>query len=143
MKKLITLSILAIMTLTSACTAQSNDEKDVASAVEKMRAAMISASAPELSAIAAEDLSYGHSSGKIETKAQFVDTIVSGRSVFVTIELSNQTIKVTGDTAVVRHTFVAQTNDSGKPGNVKIGILLVWQKQDGQWKLLARQAYKL
>jgi len=27
--------------------------------------------------------------------------------------------------------------------NVKIGALQVWQKQDGNWKLLARQGFKL
>ena len=31
----------------------------------------------------------------------------------------------------------------GKPTTTKIGVLQVWQKQDGNWKLLARQGYKL
>ena len=143
MKKLILFCLLPILALMSACGDKAKDERDVAAAVEKMRAAMLSAKAADLNAIAAADLSYGHSSGKIETKAEFVDTIVSGRSVFVTLEFTDQTIKVSGDTAIVRHVFTAKTNDGGKPGNVKIGILLTWQKQGGAWKLLARQAYKL
>jgi hypothetical protein len=31
----------------------------------------------------------------------------------------------------------------GKTNNVKIGALQVWQKQGGNWKLLARQGFKL
>ena len=31
----------------------------------------------------------------------------------------------------------------GKTNLIKIGILMVWQKQDGRWKLLARQAYTI
>ena len=31
----------------------------------------------------------------------------------------------------------------GKTTNIDIGILEVWQKQGGDWKLLARQGYKL
>lgn len=30
-----------------------------------------------------------------------------------------------------------------KPANVKISALQVWQKQSGDWKLLARQGFKL
>jgi hypothetical protein len=49
---------------------------------------------------------------------------------------------VAGDAAIVRHTLTADTNDSGKPGKVSIKILGVWQKQGGDWKLLARQAVR-
>ena len=120
-----------------------NEENDVAAAVERLRAAMLSGKAADLSAVAADNLIYVHSDGLIETKAEFVETIVSGRSVFVTIDLSDQQIKVTGDTAIVRHILEAKTNNNGVPGFVKIGILLVWQKQNGEWKLLGRQAQKV
>ncbi len=144
MKKIILFCLFPSLAFISACNAQSsNDERDVAAAVEKLRAAMLSAKADALSAIAADNLLYGHSSGKVETKAEFVDTIASGRSVFVTIEIADQQIKVTGDTAIVRHVLSAQTNDNGKPNSIKIGIMLAWQKQKGEWKLLGRQAFKM
>lgn len=144
MKKIILFCLFPFLALTSACYGQSsNAERDVAAAVEKLRAAMMSAKAADLNAIAADNLLYGHSSGRLETKAEFVDTIVSGRSVFVTIDITDQKIKVTGDTAIVRHTFEAKTNDNGKPGSVKIGIMLAWQKQKGEWKLLGRQAFRM
>lgn len=129
--------------LISTVNAQTKAEKQVAAAVENMRLAMISGDRAALENVAASDLSYGHSSGKIEDKAAFVESIASGKSDFVSIDLNEQTIKVTCKTAVVRHKLVAQTNDGGKAGNVNIGILLVFQKQHGKWKLLARQAYKL
>lgn len=123
--------------------AQTADEKNVLAAVEKMRLAMISGDRKALENIAAANLSYGHSSGKLEDKATFVETIASGKSDFVEITLSNQTVKVTGNVALVRHQLDAKTNDGGKPGEVHLGILLVWQKQGKTWKLLGRQAYKL
>lgn len=122
--------------------AQDKKEKAVAEAVEQMRSAMISGERAALEAIAADQLSYGHSSGVIETKAEFVEKIASGKSDFVSIDLSDQTITVSGKTAIVRHLLNAQTNDGGKPGSVKLKILLVWQKQKQGWKLLARQAVK-
>jgi len=59
------------------------------------------------------------------------------------IDLTEQTIKVSGNTAIVRHILSGNTNDGGKPGTVKLGVLTIWQKQKGQWRLLARQAFKL
>lgn len=142
MKKIIA-AFLLIVTFNLGATAQSKEEKAVAVAVETMRKAMIDGDKNGLQSIAAEELSYGHSSGKVQNKAEFVDGIASGASDFVTIDLTEQTIKVIGNTALVRHKLSAQTNDGGKPGSVNLGILLVWQKQKGQWKLIARQAYKL
>lgn len=134
---------ILVLSLHLAVKAQTADEKNVLAAVEKMRLAMISGERKALEQIAATDLSYGHSSGKLEDKATFVETIASGKSDFVEITLSNQTVKVTGTTALVRHQLDAKTNDGGKPGEVHLGILLVWQKQGKEWKLLGRQAYKL
>jgi hypothetical protein len=89
-----------------------------------------------------EALSYGHSNGRVDTKAEFLAALMSGDSDFVSIALSDETISIVGDTALVRHTLVADTNDFGKPGHVSLKILLVWQKQRGGWKLIARQAVK-
>lgn len=120
-------------------------KKDLAllNAVEKLKEAMVSGDRNALESIAAADLNYGHSSGKVEDKAAFVESIASGRSDFVSIELKNQTYKITGKTAIVRHQLYAKTNDGGKPGEVSLGIMLVWIKDGKEWKLLARQAYKL
>lgn len=123
--------------------AQTKEETAVLAAVENMRLALISGERAALENLAATDLSYGHSSGKIQDKAAFVEAIANGSSDFVSIELKNQTVKVTGNTALVRHELHAKTNDGGKPGEVHLGILLVWQKQGKDWKLLGRQAFKL
>ena len=123
--------------------AQTKDETAVTQAVESLRKAMIDPDKSTLDKLAANELSYGHSSGVIQDKAEFMEAIISGKSDFVSIELSEQTVKVVGNTALVRHHFTAATNDGGKPGTVKLAILLVWQKQKGEWRLLARQAVKI
>lgn len=142
MKKIFA-ALLLLTTLHISAIAQSKEEKAVTAAVETLRKAMIDGDKTALENIAADELSYGHSSGKMQNKTEFVEGIASGASDFVTIDLTDQTIKVVGNTALVRHKLSAQTNDGGKPGSVNLGILLVWQKQKGNWKLLARQAYKL
>ena len=120
-----------------------SSEQLVAAAAEKLRVAMIDPTPAALTALVADDLSYGHSGGRVDTKDSFIGDLVAGKSDFVTIAISDQTIKVVGSTAIVRHTLTADTNDSGKPGKVQIKILGVWQQQGGQWKLLARQAVRV
>lgn len=132
-----------LLSVTMSLKAQTAAESKVLAVVEKMRLALISGERVDLEAIAANDLSYGHSSGKLQDKAAFVEAIANGSSDFVSIEYKNQTVKVTGKTALVRHELHAKTNDGGKPGEVHLGILLVWQKEGRTWKLLGRQAYKL
>ena len=141
MKYLYLIGLCSLISFTSI--AQSRDYKLVAEAVEKLRKAMVDGDRVGLENAASDSLSYGHSGGKVENKTDFVENIATGKSDFVTIELSDQTISIAHGVAVVRHTLHAVTNDGGKPGTAKIKILLVWVKEKGQWKMLARQAVKL
>jgi len=134
---------ILLITMVMVVNAQSKNETAVANAVEKLRKAMIDGNKEELEAVVSDKLSYGHSGGLVESKTEFVDKIISGKSDFVSIELKEQTISISGKTAVVRHKLNATTNDNGKPGEVHLSILLIFQKDSRQWKLLARQAVKL
>ena len=140
MKKIAFLFLFTISL--SAVLAQSKKQISVEASVKKLTAAMISGERAELEAVASEHLSYGHSGGHVEGKLEFVEKIASGKSDFVTIDISEQTIDIVGKTAIVRHSFNATTNDGGKPGVVKLKVLLIFQKEYGSWKLLARQAVK-
>lgn len=134
-------SLIALVALLSVmvASAQSREEKAVAAAVERLRQAMLNGDRTALESLTAAELSYGHSSGLIEDKKTFVDALVTGKSDFKEINLTNQTIKVAGNVAIVRHEMHGESNT----GPVNIGILLVWQGKGDNWKLVARQAYKL
>lgn len=142
MKKIFVTGILLFFLLTAA-RAQSGQETAVANAVEQLRKAMVDADSVMLDKLASAKLSYGHSGGHVDDKAEFIQKIVSGKSDFVKLELPEQTVSVSKNTAIVRHKFNATTNDNGKPGEVHLSVLQVWQKQHGHWVLLARQAVKI
>ena len=146
MKKLVFSTVVmafALLTNVQLAAAQSADEVAVAQAVETYRKAMLAADRSQFEAICAAQMSYGHSGGRIETKAQFIDGATSGRSVWKFITLTDHTTQIVGNNAIVRHVFTGENTSEGKTNAIKIGILMVWQKQDGRWKLLARQAYKI
>jgi ketosteroid isomerase-like protein len=134
---------LTLLTGAAVTAAQSGDEAAVAQAVEAFRNAMLKADRSQFEALCADQLSYGHSAGRVENKAQFIDAATSGRSTWKFITLTDQTNQIVGNNAIVRHTLTGETERDGKTNPVKIGVLMVWQKQDGNWRLLARQAVRL
>lgn len=123
--------------------AQTKSEKQVAVASEQLRKAMVDGDRVVLETLAAEKLSYGHSGGHIDDKKEFVEKIASGNSDFLSIDITEQSVSISGKTAIVRHILTAKTHDKGKDvADVHLRVILVWQKQAGKWKLLARQAVK-
>lgn len=119
-------------------------KKEVADKVSQLVKAMIDADEATLKSLSSDKLVYGHSLGAVEDKATFVQNIVNGNSDFVTIDITDQTITISGNVAIVRHKLYAKTNDKGKPGEVRLVIMQVWQrtKKDNDWKMLARQAVR-
>lgn len=124
--------------------AQSPDSAAVAQAVEALTRAMIAVDRAQLEALTSPALSYGHSAGRIEDRAQFIANLEARNAAFRTINLSDQTIAITENQAIVRHTFTGETvNPSGQVTPVRIGVLQVWRKEGNSWRLLARQAFRL
>jgi ketosteroid isomerase-like protein len=136
------LALVTIFVLSISSYAQQGEEKEVTAAVEKLRKAMVDGDEKSLNDLTAPELSYGHSSGKIEDQKTFVSRIVKGESDFKSIDITDLTVSVVGNAAIVRHKLVGEVSDNGNVSKPNLSVLLVWQKQKGQWKLLARQAVK-
>lgn len=139
----ICIAFVMLLGATGPAAAQEMGDPTLVSAVESLRKALIDPTKTELDKLTMNELSYGHSSGLIQDKAEFEEALLSGASDFVSIDLTDQTFKIVGNTAWVRHTLSAVTNDGGKPGEAHLKVLLIWVKQKGQWRLLARQAVKI
>lgn len=129
---------------TQQMTTDALDVAEVEATVESFRQALLEADEAALNNLTSDKLTYGHSGGLIEDQATFVNSMVSKKFVFTSLDFSDVTIDIVGNTAVVRHGLFAHTADEGKdPGTVSLKVLLVWQKIDGQLKLIARQAVKV
>ena len=123
--------------------AASADETALGKLLEEHRAALAAADAKALDRLSAPELSYSHSDGHIEDKATFIANATSGKSKWLSLAYENPTIKVVGDVAITRFTFVGDLQSGDKTTAIKLGILLMWQKQHGVWKALARCSTKL
>ena len=125
--------------------AASAEEEAVAKKVEAFRQAQIAADAKAFDALCAPELSYSHSDGHVEDKATFIANATSGKSKFLSLEYRDPQIRVVDTAAIVRFHWVGegQSVADGKKSNTNLHILMNWQKQGGDWKLLSRAATKL
>jgi hypothetical protein len=126
-----------------AALAQGGDEAAVAQNVETLRKGQLEADRAKLEQVTSAQVSYGHSDGRVETKEQFIHGVMTRKQTVKSIEFPELKIAVVGNAAVARHVYLSQSELDGKATTTKIGALQVWQKQDGGWKLLARQGFRL
>lgn len=138
-----TIILITFIFMSTIASAQSHDETKIAELTEKLRLSMISGNKADLEHLVWDNLTYGHSNGHIEDKTAFVTALSTKTSDFKTIELSEVTTTVAGNTAIVRHLLRGSTNDGGIPAKVNLGVVLVWEKRGTDWKLLARRSFKI
>ena len=119
------------------------DSAALTQAIEKFYNAIRDKNAAAFEPLLTSDLSYGHSSGRMENKTQFIANVLDPKTQWKSIYGAKQNNYVSGDTAIARHHMAGENARDGKPGTSDMPVMMVWQKQDGAWKLLARQAFKL
>lgn len=142
MKKVLGLFVLLALSI-NLLNAQTKSEQAVANAVIALHNNVVNPDRNVLDKLVSADLSYGHSAGKVENKEQFIDFLFNGPFKFTSINTADQTVKVSGKNAVVRHIFIGKATNNGVPTDIRLGNLMIWRKEGGQWKLLARQAFKI
>lgn len=123
--------------------AQAPEEAAVARAISALSRAIVAADKAALEKITWPELSYGHSAGKVEDQKQFVDALVTKQSVITSIDNEKMSSTVVGDIAISRGTATYMVGGAGAPTKAELTLLLVWQKRGGEWRLLARQAFKV
>jgi hypothetical protein len=123
--------------------AQGGDEAAVTQSVETLRKALLEPDKAKLAQVASDQISYGHSDGRVETKEQFINGVMTRKQVVKSLTFPDLKLSVVGNAAIVRHIYLSESELDGKATTTRIGALQVWQKQDGAWKLLARQGFRL
>jgi len=125
--------------------AASADEEAVAKNVEAFRAAQVAADAKAFDALCAPELSYSHSDGRVEDKAAFIAGAAAGKSKWLSLKYDNPQIRVVNNAAIVRFHWLGEQESlaDGKKSSTSLHILMNWQKQGADWKLLTRASTKL
>ena len=141
--KLIAASFALLLAAATPAFAQSADEAAVLKAFEALSKAIVAVDKAALEKLTVPELSYGHSAGRIENQAQFIDQLVSKRSVIASVDNTKMVVTIVGDLAVMRGHSSLMVASANPPAKSELELLMVWQKRGGEWRLLARQGYKV
>ena len=131
------------LSLSGAAGAAAADEAALAQSIETLRQGILQQDKAKLDQVAASQISYGHSDGRVETKEQFINGVMNRKQTQKSLAFPELKVFVAGNNAVARHIYLGESELDGKQTTTRIGALQVWQKQADGWKLLARQGFRL
>lgn len=118
-------------------------QMDLMMQLQLLKKALIAKDSVALSNILSEDVSYGHTNGWVQTKAQLIRSVVSGEQDYAAIEPSNIDARIYDLTGIITMQSKVSMLFQGKSLDLNMKILLVWIKQSDVWKLVARQAVNM
>ena len=110
--------------------------------VKKLHEAIIKSDSVALRNLTTEELTYGHSTGLIDSRESFMNSLLSGQTDVSKIDVKNQEITIKGDVAWVRSNTIIELIEAANKRLVDLKMLYVWVKEKGFWRLLARQAVR-
>ena len=141
MQKFLIILLIGLSPLLSFAQENSPKQTEVMMRMLVLRNALINKDSVALDDVLASDVSYGHTSGLIQTKAQLIRSVVSKEQDYKNIIPSDMNIRIYDNTAVVTMKSTVIMNYQGKPLNMDMYITLVWIKKN-KWQLVARQSVK-
>ncbi len=133
--------ILLLVAAASAAPPVPGTKQEVLAAMDAYKNAMVQKDGAALNKLLADDLTYVHSTGSFEAKADVVKSITTAKTIIEKIEfLPDTTVRIHGNTAYVN----GKVDLWHSPTNiVHMQVLHVWQKNPQGWQMVARQATKL
>ncbi len=112
-------------------------------AAAKFNKALIAKDTFILKQLLHKDVTYGHSNGWVETKAEVIKDLLNGKLSYYKIDTKDVKWTVINNVATLRNTADIKYELDGKPGELHLHVVQVWLKTNKGWQLLARQSAKL
>src|SRR6476659_5861557 len=121
--------------------AQTEEEK-LTTALKEFHQALVNKNTASINQQTDKALSYGHSNGWVETKADMIKDLETGYIVYHSYKEDSLQITMNGTMANAR--FVADISATlrGNTTNFHLRVLEVWVKKGKRWLLFARQAIR-
>ena len=109
----------------------------------KRFAAMVAVDIDSLQQFLAEDLSYAHTTGWVETKQGFLSTVASEVIDYQSVIPRDVQVRIYGDIAVITGLSEMKLAVRGEPVNLTIRFLDVSRRVGQSWQLVAWQSVRL
>ncbi len=141
MKKLLFVSLVLFLFNSSFAQIDSIDLKN---AMQQLDKALLQKDETVLKSVLHKDLSFGHSNGWIQTKADILNDFASGKLTYNKIENNSSAIvTISKKYATVKTNTNAEGSVNGTAFKLILHVMQFWIKTKIGWQLIARQSAKL
>ena len=118
-------------------------EAEVLSADDRRFEAMRKSDWPALEAALADDLTYVHSTARLESKAEHVGNLKAGKPHYRGIAPRDRKARVLGNVGIVNGVSEMHVENAGKEQRFTVRYLAVYAKSGDQWRMIAWQSTKV
>jgi len=134
---------LAFLLLISHSAFTQVDTTELSKAVQQLDRALLGKDTIVLHQLLADKVTFGHSNGWIQSKADVIKDLASGKLVYEAINRSNVSYSGTSKWKSVRMNVAVNGRLNEKAFTMQLHVLQVWLKHKRNWKLVARQSAKI
>lgn len=142
MKIIFALFLSALIGFSAYAQPKVDPQTEVMMRMLKLKNSLTGKDSAGLADVLADDATYGHSNGLIQTKAELIRDIVSGVQNYNKIGPTDMVIRVYGNTAVVTLKAKVSMVMKGDPLELSMNVMVVWVKTNNIWQIVARQAVR-
>ena len=118
-------------------------EQAVLKAENARFAAMLKADTAALEKLLGDELSYTHSNALVQDKKAFIDDIKTGKIKYLTVDATDQKVRVFGNTAIVTGGASVHVIQNGNDLTFKIRYTDAHINRGGAWQMVAWQSTRL
>jgi hypothetical protein len=118
----------------------SNAIADVEAAEERRWAAQLGADTAALEELLADELSYTHSNGLVDTKRSYVDAIANKVFDYRSADRTDVAVEVIGDTAMITGRVAMHVVAGPREVHLDSRYSAIWVRRDGAWQFLCWQS---
>lgn len=130
---------IALGLLGFCCNAQTEEQK-LETTVKAFHQALVNKNTVSINQQTDKALSYGHSNGWVETKADVIKDLETGYISYQGFKEDSLTVTINGNMANVRFNADITATMKGTTTTFYLKVLEVWVKKGKRWILFARQA---
>lgn len=137
------LSFISLLLISVVGFAQTSEEEKLTATVKEFHQALVNKNTISINQQIDKALSYGHSNGWVETKADMIKDLETGYISYQGIKEDSIIIIMNEAMANVRFLGDYKATLKGAASNFRLRVLEVWVKKSKRWILFARQAVKI
>ena len=109
---------------------------------ERIRA-LLEADYDSLQRLLGDDLTYTHSTGKVDTRTSYLEPLLSGRTRYRTLDASDVAVRHYGGSAVITGVMKSVATVAGAESRTTFRFTAMWVLREGRWTLVAWQSTRV